>query len=383
MSKYGVLLISGNRTHQESHAAVFAGHPDCRLVAVADESDVPEVRAELNRDLAGKYGIPYIPDLDEALSRQDVCIVSLCAAMERRGQVALRCAEAGKHLYLDKPLAGSVSDARAIVAAVEKAGVKAQMFSTIGSAWARKAKDALDGGRVGELKAIHAEVLFAKGKAGTVPEGTVRQEKEKVERFTFVESKREMFDIGVYALALVQWISGLRAQSVYGMTGNYIFAEHAGLDVEDFGALAIRMEGGVTATVLGGRIGWMSHPQGGPQRVDLIGTQGMLTFEAYRPRLEVYNDEPDFRLPHPHPLDPMGMWSSTQAESKVMSKKRWVALNDQSRVMAGDVAAFLRCIDQDREPEMSARCAAQLVEVIMAGYRSAAKGEEVRLPLAR
>ena len=61
MSKYGVLLISGNRTHQESHAAVFAGHPDCRLVAVADESDVPEVRAELNRDLAREVRHPLHP----------------------------------------------------------------------------------------------------------------------------------------------------------------------------------------------------------------------------------------------------------------------------------------------------------------------------------
>ena len=111
MSEYGVLLISGNRTHQENHAATFHANPKCRLIAVADEPDISEYRAELNKELAKAYDIPYIPNLDEALSRDDVDIVSMCADVERRGRVAVRCAEAGKHLYLDKPLAGSVEDA--------------------------------------------------------------------------------------------------------------------------------------------------------------------------------------------------------------------------------------------------------------------------------
>ena len=131
MAEYGVLLVSGRRTHQEGHARAFAAHPKCRLVAVTDELDVPQTRADLNRQLADDYRIPYIPDLDEALAREDVDIVSMCADVERRGRVAARCAQAGKHLYLDKPLAGSVEDAEDIAAAVESAGVRSQMYSSI------------------------------------------------------------------------------------------------------------------------------------------------------------------------------------------------------------------------------------------------------------
>ena len=383
MSKYGVLLISGRRTHQEGHAAAFAAHPLCRLVAVADEHDVPETRAGLNRQLADDYGIPYIEDLERALAFPDVQVVSMCADVERRGRVAVRCAEAGKHLYLDKPLAGSIKDVDSIVRAVEKAGVRSQMYSNIHTPWAQAAKQAIEGGQIGELRAVHAEVLFAKGRAGTLPEGTVRREKERAERFTFVEAKREMFDIGVYAVGLAHWLTGRRAESVLGLTGNYVFAEHARLDVEDFGALAIAMEDGLTATVIGGRIGWMSHPKGGPQRVVLIGSKGTLTVDSWHPRVEIYNDEPDFTAPDIHPMDPMGMWASTQRESNVMPKCRWVTLAAEGRGLVDDVAAFIDRLEEGREPEMNARAAAPLTEVILAGYASAARGEVVALPLDR
>lgn len=380
MTEYGVLLVSGMRTHQEGHAAAFNAHPHCKVVAVADEIDVPELRSELNRKLAEQFGVPYIADLDEALALEDVQIVSMCADVERRGRVASRCALAGKHLYLDKPLAGTVEDARTIADAVQRAGVKAQMYSSIRSPFAQAAKKAVVSGEIGELKSVHAEVVFAKGRPGTVPNGTVRQEKEVVGRFTFVEAKREMFDIGVYAVALVHWLTGKKVESVFGITGNYVFAEHASHDIEDFGTMGLSMQDGVTATVVGGRFGWTSHPKGGPQRIVLIGTKGTLTFDAYRPRIEVYNDEADFSLPEVHALDPMGMWGSTQRKSGVMPKRRWMTTFDESTTMRDDVAEFIRCIEEDREPEMNPRTAVRFVEVILAGYASAAQGKEVNLP---
>ena len=383
MSKYGVLLIGGRRTHQEGKAGSFASHPLCHLVAVADERDVPETVLGLNRQLAADFNVPYIADLDEALARDDVHIVSSTPNVERRGRVGVRCLQAGKHVYFDKPLAGTLEDADAIVAAAERAGVRTQMFSLVNVPWVREAKRAIAEGRIGELKAVHVENLFAKGMAGTVPEGTVRREKEYVERFTFVEAKREMFDIGIYVVGFAHWLTGRKTESVFGITGNYIYSEHAGVDVEDFGSMALTMEGGITATLMGGRIGWMSHPDGGPERIVLIGTEGMLTFDHWRPRIEVYNDEPGFTPPPKDPLDPMGMWGATSPEFEPPPKRRWVQLDVDKGLFDNDVAAFVDCIEQGREPEMNAKAAAPLTEVILAGYMSAARGEVVKLPLPR
>ena len=198
MSKLGVLLIGGKRSHQENHAHVFSEHPCCQLVAVADEPDAPKLRHDLNQELADDHGIPYIRNVDEALARPDIHIVSMCARIERRGVVAVKCAEAGKHVYLDKPMCGSVEAADAIVDAMDKAGVVNQMYSMVRSSWVQRARHAIESGAIGTLRAIHCEEMFAKGPAGTVPEDVVRQEKERHTDFTFPESKREMFDIGVY-----------------------------------------------------------------------------------------------------------------------------------------------------------------------------------------
>jgi len=377
MVRYGVLLIGGNRTHQEGYGRAFAADPRCEVVAVADERGIPDYRAGLHRLLASELGVPYVDDLEAALRRDDVDIVSMCADIERRGRVGAMCAEAGKHVYFDKPLAGSVQDAVAIADAVEKAGVRSQMFSQINWPWAQAAKAAVERGAVGELLAVNADMLMAKGPPGTVPAGLVRKEKPTVERYTFVEAKRELFDMGVYSVSLVHWLSGQRVTTVHGVTGNYFFAEHASHDIEDFGALVMTLEGGTVASTTGGRFGWTSHPRSGVVRACLVGTEGYLVFSEAEPHVEIFNNDDPFVLPVTHPFDPMAMWSSSMRDVQPRGKAQWIALHDSSQTI--DITRFVDCIEQGIEPDMNARTAVHHVEVIMAGYVSAASGEPVEL----
>ena len=376
--KYGVLLLGGHRTHQENYASNFAQDERCRLVAFADEPDAPPVRIELARSLAEELDLPFIPDLDTALAREDVHIVSLCTDVERRGRIGTKCAEAGKHVYLDKPMALNPEDAHNIVAAVAKNGVKSQMFSNIYSTWARTVQQALTSGGIGELQAIHCDVLFSKGHPGTAPVGEKRIQKPTLERYSFVEAKPEMFDVGVYAVSMVNWLTQKRVQRVFGGTANYFFQEHRNCGLEDFGALVLTLEDGITATIVGGRYGWQSHAQGGVRKVHLIGTEGALTFDASANRLEVFAAEPAFKPPEPHPLDPMGMWSSTQAGIGMLPKQQWIDVGggDDGQQEFG---AFVDCVENGVESEMNAEFAAHSVEIICAGYRSAATGEVINL----
>lgn len=376
--KYGVLLLGGHRTHQENYASNFAQDERCRLVAFADELDGPPERITLARSLAEELNLPFIADLNEALARDDVHIVSLCTDVERRGRIGAKCAEAGKHVYLDKPMALNPEDANKIVAAVEQNGVKSQMFSNIYSTWARTVQQALTAGSIGQLRAIHCDVLFSKGHPGTAPVGEKRIQKLTLERYSFVEAKPEMFDVGVYAVSMVNWLTQKRVQRVFGGTANYFFQEHRNCGLEDFGALVLTLEDGITATIVGGRYGWQSHAQGGVRKVHLIGSEGALTFDASANRLEVFAAEPAFEPPEPHPLDPMGMWSSTQAGIGMQPKQQWIDLGNGDDGQR-EFGAFLDCIEKGVESEMNAEFAAHSVEIICAGYRSAATGEVIEL----
>ena len=146
---FGVLLVSGRLTHQENYALNLRADPRCTLVGLSDELDVSPERAFLNKQYAEDLGIHYWPDLDEALARDDVHIVSICAEPERRGRIVARCADAGKHVYIDKPMTPFLAHADAAVAAVERAGVRSQMFSSNHQAWVQRRVPSRRVGRVG------------------------------------------------------------------------------------------------------------------------------------------------------------------------------------------------------------------------------------------
>ncbi len=378
--KYGILLVSGSHTHQENYAAAFAADPRCRLIAVTDEPGIDAKRKELNERLARALGVAYLPDLAKALERKDVDVVSICAPPERRGRIAVRCAQAGKHLYLDKSLAPELKQADAIVAAVKAAGVRSHMFSFIPQVWVREAKRILQSDRLGKLLAIHADCFFAKGKTGTAKLGSLRKEEYPPERHQLVEAKRELDNVGVYPITQIRWLTGKKFQTVHGVTANYFFTEHQKHNVEDFGLLSCTLEDGIPVTIAAGRYGWTTHPSSGVNRMILIGSEQSVAVDAHAPRLEVYTDESPWVPPNVNPADPMGFWQSTQDEVHVRPKKTWAPLWPAA---GSDASYFLDCLDAGRESEINAAEAALATEVLLAGYRSAVSGEDVRLPLPR
>jgi predicted dehydrogenase len=309
-----------------------------------------------------------------------VAVVSVCAPPERRGRIILRCAAAGKHLYLDKSLVPTLPQADALVAAVRKAGVRSHMFTLNTQAWAREAKRLVDEKRLGTLRAIHADVLFAKGRQGSARLGALRKEEYPPERHQLVEAKRELDNVGVYPVALVRWLTGKKFRTVYGVTANYFFEEHQRHNVEDFGLLACTLEDGTPVTIAAGRTGWTSHPAGGVSRLVLVGSERTVVADANRPRLEAFTDEPPWTPPNVNPEDPMGFWVSTQDAVHLRPKQTWLAVTPPA---PSDASYFLDCVDAGRESEMSVAEAALTTEVLLACYRSASSGEVVTLPLPR
>ena len=373
---YGVLLVAGDLTHQENYGAAFGRDPRCRVVAVTDEPGVPERRDRLNRRLARRFGIPFIPDLADALKRDDVHVASICVEFERRAQVAAQCARAGKHVYVDKPLTVSNREASALVSEVGKAGVRSQMFSMFRTPWAQRARRLTDSGALGQIVSMHSDLLFSKGHTGTADLDRPRQEHYPPRRFTYIDSKRELFTMGVYSIGIMRWLSGRAVKRVYARTANYFFREHQKNNVEDFAALTMEFEGGLVGTLSGGRIGWLSHLAGGISGIFLAGTRGCRFVDGARPRFEVACDAPAWRPGPPHPDDPMGFWRSSTREAGGVHKFNWRTVPGAA---GSDESYFIDCIEQNRESDMSVAEAAEVLKVLMAGYESAATGKVVSI----
>ena len=378
---FGVLLVTGGMTHQENYGAGFLADPRAKVIGLTDEPNVDERRDHLNRALADEFGVPFLPNISEALARSDVHAVSVCSEFERRVRVCQLCVEAGKHLYVDKPMATNMADADRLVATAERQGLRGQMFTQVGVPYARRLKGIIKSGELGDIKSIHCDLMFSKGFTGGAPLGEPRREQYPPKQFTFPDAKREIWTTAVYSLTLIRWLlGGPRFRSVYASSANYFFEEHYKRDVEDFGTLALTLDGGVTATLIAGRIGWHSHRTSGPNFTRLIGSKRSLLLDAHSPRFEIASDKP-WAPPAKDPLDPMGFWSSTMTRGKAQPKPFWyepAVVDGQS-----DQSLFLDCLEEDKDAEVTLDAAAQASEAMLAAYQSATTGKVVALPLPR
>lgn len=378
MSKqYGVLLVGGAQSHLENYGQDFVNDSRCRVVALADEVDISPRQQRLNQQLAEVFGVPYWEDLKVALASDEIEIVVVCVEPERRARVAQLAVEAGKPLYVDKPLCTNVSEAKQLVTAAEKSQQTTQMFSLVRHPLAAMAKEKLQQPDFGKLIGLHCELMFAKGISGTANLLDPRVEKEIADRFSFTDSKRELFCVGLYPLVLFEWLMHSPAVSVYAQTNNYFFKEHQQNDVEDFAMLQLEYANGVQATITAGRAGWSSHPSHGVHQLDLVGTNRTISLDGFKPRLEIYSDAPAWVQPEVgHPEDPMGFWSSTVAEAGVPAKEDWLPL---TQALPSDASCFLDCVDQNKPSDVPIKLAAHVIQVFEASYRSASLGEQVEI----
>jgi myo-inositol 2-dehydrogenase / D-chiro-inositol 1-dehydrogenase len=368
---YGVLLVSGDHTHQPSYAEALLADDRCTLIGVTDEEDVSDSRRELNQRLADRLSIPMLPNLGDALARSDVHIVSICAEPFRRGRIIAAAARAGKHLYLDKPFVGSIEDIDIAAKAIRDAGVVAHMFTQVHWDPAQRVRASIESGELGELGAIHCDVCFAKGRGGAADLSRPRVEQEVPAQLELPDAKRELTNIGVYPIAMLLWLLGQDVKRVHAATGNFFFSEHQAQDMEDFGQMLLEFEGGTVATISAGRVGWQSHPNSGLHRVCLVGTKTSITIDAHRPRVEVWSDADPWTPPPRDPDDPMGMWAPLPSSSFVAAPKHaWILPNSPS--WSVDTKHFLDCIEQGHQSDVSVDIAAASSEILFAAYRSAA-----------
>ena len=107
--------ILGTGAMGSTHAAGWAATP-------AKIGGFVSTNAETAGELANRYGAKVYPNLDAMLA--DVDVVDICTPTHLHHLQVIRAAEAGKDIVCEKPLARTVPDAQAMIAACRRAGVK-------------------------------------------------------------------------------------------------------------------------------------------------------------------------------------------------------------------------------------------------------------------
>ncbi|MET9890443.1 Gfo/Idh/MocA family oxidoreductase [Streptomyces sp. NPDC006465] len=166
------------RVHAQAYARVPHHFPDLALrpepVVVADE--VPG-RAE---EAAARYGFATaVRDWREIAADPRVEAVSITAPNFLHREIGVAMAEAGKHIWIEKPVGLTAGDARAVADAVAKAGVRGTVgFNYRNAPAVVAARELIASGDIGDV--THARVRLLSDYAAH-PEGalTWRYERER------------------------------------------------------------------------------------------------------------------------------------------------------------------------------------------------------------
>jgi predicted dehydrogenase len=199
----------------------------------------------------------------DVLARDDVDAVDICAPNSMHAELAIAAAEAGKHVLVEKPMATTVADADAMIAAADRHGVVLMAahnlrFAAPYAAAARAVADGLVGEVVG--------VRVAMGHGG--PEGWTRD--AGWFRDPALSGGGALLDLGIHVADLLRAVTGDEVTDVSA------FVRRPAPDaVEESGTVALALRGGGVGTL---SASWAVRGTADHQLL-VHGTGGTLTVE--------------------------------------------------------------------------------------------------------
>jgi UDP-N-acetyl-2-amino-2-deoxyglucuronate dehydrogenase len=107
------------------HAEAISRVPRARLVGVTDAV------AELRNGTARKYEVNSYESVEKMLADPEVRIVSICTPSGLHAPLAIRAAQAGKHVIVEKPMAINLKDADQMIETCERNRVKLCVISQL------------------------------------------------------------------------------------------------------------------------------------------------------------------------------------------------------------------------------------------------------------
>ncbi len=119
--------------------------PGAKLLAIAD------VIAESAQTVADELEIPLCEqNYHRLLENGDIQAVVICSSTDTHAQIMMEAAEAGKHIFCEKPIALEMDKIDRALAAVDKAKVKLQVgFNRRFDPSFRRAKELVESGKIG------------------------------------------------------------------------------------------------------------------------------------------------------------------------------------------------------------------------------------------
>ena len=287
----GVAVIGGGMAGR-AHAAGYrmattlfgTDRPDVRLVAIGDTN------AAVADDTAKRYGYERAEyDWRAIADAADVDAVSVVVANHLHREIVEGLIAAGKHVLCEKPLAGSLADAEAMVAAAERSDrVTAVGYTYRRAPAVEQIRRELAAGTLGELVHFNGRYWCDYALDPTAPISW---------RYRGGPGTGALADVGSHLIDLSEFVCGPIAEVsgavfatliaerpvplgvTYGHTKGAVSNELAPVENEDVVTFTARFENGAIGTYSASRVA-QSLPDG--LAFELFGAKGSAAFDLHR-----------------------------------------------------------------------------------------------------
>ena len=230
-----------------------------RGVALTALSDVDPARlAALGSRCAGAS---CYPDYRLMLEDERVELVAICVPVTGHAEIAEASLRAGKHVFVEKPLALELEDCDRLVDLANRADASGQRsvvgFNLRSHRLVRQARSVIQSGALGDIELVRT-LWTADWSGATRPTWHASRE----------QGGGALLEIGTHQADLWRWLLGSDVQSVHADTRSSAFDDQSA-------TLQVRMANGVLVT------GAVSQRSVSHNVVEILGSRGSLSFSCY------------------------------------------------------------------------------------------------------
>ena len=333
-------IIGCGKIAQVRHIPEYAANPNAEVYGFYD---INLARAE---ELAKKYGGKAYASYEELLADPEIVAVSVCAANHAHAEISIAALKAGKHVLCEKPMAVTLEECEAMVAAAKESGKYLMIGQNQRLAKAHsKAKELIEQGAIG--KVLTFRTIFGHGG----PETWSIDPGANVWFFDKTKAAMgAMADLGIHKTDMIQYVLGskiVKTQAVLttldkkDATGNLI-------GVDDNAICIYQMENGIIGTMTAS---WTYYAAEDNTTV-IYGTKG---------ELRLY-DDPKYSVQQ---INADGTRIDYQIDQ--------IQTND-NQTASGIIDLFVDCLVENKEPEISGENVLHAMKAVFASIESSAKG---------
>jgi myo-inositol 2-dehydrogenase/D-chiro-inositol 1-dehydrogenase len=280
--------------------------PGVNVLGVADvfKESAQKIAKELNVPMAEK-------DYRVLLDNKDIDAVVICSSTDTHAQIISEAAQAGKHIFCEKPIALDVSKIEQAIAAVEKAGVKLQVgFNRRFDPSFKKAQD-----------------LVAKGTIGTPHLVKITSRDPEPPPISYIKVSGGIFlDMMIHDFDMARYLLDQEIVELMAVGSCLIDPAIGEAGDIDTAIVTLKYEGGAWGTIDNSR----KAVYGYDQRIEVFGSEGCVIVGNPRPTEVIINS----------------------AKNTISDKPLYFFIERYQEAYLAEMKEFIKCVQENREPSV-------------------------------